>query len=84
MRIDGQALGIALSGAVVAVRLPVHLAALAGQVGPANAQAEALMLAIHDAFGLAAIVCGIGIVTSLLGGTSGPGPPTPAAGVRGT
>jgi hypothetical protein len=42
------------------------------------------MLAIHDAFGLAAIVCGIGIVTSLLGGTSGPGPPTPAAGVRGT
>jgi len=61
------------------VRLPVHLAALSGQVGPADAQAEALILAIRDAFGLAAIVCGLGIVTSLFGGSSRAGPPEASA-----
>ncbi len=60
MRIDGQALGIALSSAVVAIRLPVHAAA--------NGQATALILSIHDAFVVAAIVAAIGIVASLFGG----------------
>jgi EmrB/QacA subfamily drug resistance transporter len=67
-RIDGQALGIAISGAVVAARLPVHLAALGGNVPPAVAAQQALALAIHDAFLLAALLCGIGIVTSAVRG----------------
>ena len=67
-RIDGQALGIALSGAIVAVRLPVHLAALAGTVPPDVAAQDAFALAIHDAFIVAAIVCAFGIVTSAVRG----------------
>ena len=37
MRVDGQALGIAISAAIVATRLPVHLAAVAGTGPPAAA-----------------------------------------------
>ncbi len=59
MRIDGQALGIALSSAVVAIRLPVH-AASAGQSG-------GLILAIHDAFAIAALIAAIGVVASFFG-----------------
>ncbi len=70
MRIDGQALGIALSSAVVAIRLPVHEATI-GQAG-------ALVLAIHDAFAIAALIAAIGIVASFFGGSvrDGPGPGT--------
>jgi len=65
MRVNGQALGIAISAAVVASRLPVHLAELGG--APAD-QAAALAAAIHDAFVVAALVCSIAIVTSLVRG----------------
>jgi EmrB/QacA subfamily drug resistance transporter len=89
MRVNGQALGIALSGAVVATRMPVHL----GEIGPgaSNAAAHSAALAgsIHDAFVVAALVCSVGIVTSLIRGSSRPGqragvvspaPGTPPAG----
>jgi EmrB/QacA subfamily drug resistance transporter len=69
-RIDGQAFGIAISGAIVAVRLPVHLAALAGTVSPEVAAQDAFALAIHDAFIVAALLCAIGIVTSAVRGPS--------------
>jgi EmrB/QacA subfamily drug resistance transporter len=72
MRVNGQALGIALSGAVVATRLPVHLGSVSGPVTAAMHN-EALAGAIHDAFVVAAIVCSIGIVTSLIRGSSRPG-----------
>jgi EmrB/QacA subfamily drug resistance transporter len=62
MRVTGQALGIALSAAVVATRLPVYLAG-------SESQADALASAIHDAFVVAAAVCSIGIVTSLVRGS---------------
>ena len=62
MRVTGQGLGIAISAAVVATRLPVHL------VGGAS-HADALAGAIHDAFWVAAAVCSIGIVTSLIRGS---------------
>jgi EmrB/QacA subfamily drug resistance transporter len=75
-RIDGQAIGIALSGAVVAARLPGHLAEVAGRVTPEAAHGAALGLAIHDAFVVAAALCGIGIVTSLVRGASSPGAPS--------
>jgi EmrB/QacA subfamily drug resistance transporter len=77
MRVNGQALGIALSGAIVATRLPVHLAEL-GANPTAAMQSAALAGAIHDAFVVAAVVCSIGIVTSLVRGSSRPGHPEAA------
>jgi hypothetical protein len=77
MRVNGQALGIALSGAIVATRLPVHLAEL-GANPTAAMQSAALAGAIHDAFVVAAAVCSIGIVTSLVRGSSQPGHPEAA------
>jgi len=72
MRVNGQAVGIALSGAIVATRLPIHLAALGG-APTAAVRSAALAGAIHDAFVIAALVCGIGIVTSLIRGSARPG-----------
>ena len=74
MRVNGQAVGIALSGAIVATRLPIHLSDLGG---PATAavRSAALAGAIHDAFVVAAVVCSLGIVTSLIRGSSRPGHP---------
>ena len=71
MRVNGQAVGIALSGAIVATRLPVHLAELGGAPSAALRNA-ALAGAIHDAFVVAALVCCVGIVTSLIRGSSRP------------
>lgn len=75
---NGQALGIALSAAVVAIRLPVHMAGLAGTAAEASA---ALAAAIHDAFLVAGLVCSLAIVTSLVrGGTSRPEEPRATVG----
>src|SRR5664279_1522592 len=71
MRVNGQVLGVALSGAIVATRLPVHLAELGGTPSAALRNA-ALAGAIHDAFVVAALVCCVGIVTSLIRGSSRP------------
>ncbi len=68
MRIDGQAFGIALSGAIVAARVPVYLAGMTG-VGAAQAQQRALALGIRDAFIAAGVLCAIGIVTSAVRGS---------------
>jgi EmrB/QacA subfamily drug resistance transporter len=70
MRIDGQALGIAASGAIVALRTPVHLAELAGTGSAAELAGASLALAIHDAMIVAAIVCCFGILTSAVRGGS--------------
>ncbi len=84
MRINGQALGIAASGAVVAARVPVHIGELGRRVAPALAQREAFVLSVHDAFAVAAVVCSVGILTSLVRGPRRPGehptPPNAAAG----
>ncbi len=79
MRVVGQSLGIALSAAIVTTRLDMHLTSGAGGSTAAQQQA-ALVQAIHDAFLVAAIVCSIGIVTSLIRGhnRSGEGEPVPA------
>ena len=81
MRVNGQALGIALSGAIVATRLPIHLGNLGGGPATAAVRSAALAGAIHDAFVVAALVCSLGIVTSLIRGSSRPGHPAvvPAA-----
>jgi hypothetical protein len=73
MRVNGQALGIALSAAIVATRLPVHLAELGRGVPTTAAHNEALVGAIHDAFAIAALICCFGVVASLIRGSSRPG-----------
>ncbi len=70
MRVNGQALGIALSAAIVSLRLPVHLAG-AGGPPSAGAQSAALAGAIHDAFAVAAAVTCLGLLTSLVRGSAG-------------
>jgi EmrB/QacA subfamily drug resistance transporter len=70
MRVVGQALGIVVSAAVVALRLPAYLAALGGPSGlpPEQAHEAAFVMAAHDAFVVAALICSIGILASLLRG----------------
>ena len=83
MRVNGQALGIALSGAIVATRMPVHLAQLGGGAPTAAMRNAALAGAIHDAFVVAAVICSLGIVASLVRGSSRPtaaAPPGPTPG----
>jgi EmrB/QacA subfamily drug resistance transporter len=75
MRVNGQALGIALSGAIVVTRLPVHLTSLGGGAPTAAMRNVALAGAIHDAFLVAAVICSLGIVTSLVRGSSRPRQP---------
>ena len=70
MRVNGQALGIALSAAVVAIRLPLHLAESAG-LPASTAQNLAQSGAIHDAFVVAAAICCVGVVASLVRGSAG-------------
>ena len=79
MRVNGQVLGVALSGAIVATRLPVHLADLGGGAPTAALSRLALAAAIHDAFVVAAVVCCVGIVTSLVRGSGRPAPAEPVA-----
>ena len=82
MRVNGQALGIALSAAIVATRMPIHLAEAGGPITAAVRNA-ALVGSIHDAFVVAALVCSLGIVTSLIRGSSRPGHPAVAAAPQG-
>ena len=78
MRVNGQALGIALSGAIVATRLPVHLTELGGNNPTAAMRNVALAGAIHDAFVVAAVISCVGIATSLVRGSTRPGRAEPA------
>jgi EmrB/QacA subfamily drug resistance transporter len=79
MRVNGQSLGIALGAAIVAARLPVHLAESGGGAPTAALRNAALAGAIHDAFAVAAVICAVGIVSSLVRGSSRPGRAQPAA-----
>jgi EmrB/QacA subfamily drug resistance transporter len=68
MRVTGQVLGVAVAGAIFASRLSAHAQDLAGSVPQSLLQRDALILAIHDAFYVAAAICAIGIVSSLVRG----------------
>ena len=70
MRINGQVLGIAAGGAIIANRMVVHVAQLSGRVSPAVVQREAFVLSLHDAFYVASAVVALGIVTSLVRGAN--------------
>ncbi len=68
MRVNGQALGIALSTAIVAIRTPAHIGDVAGPPSEAVKNA-AFVASIHDAFFVAAVICAIGIVASIVRGS---------------
>jgi EmrB/QacA subfamily drug resistance transporter len=68
MRINGQVLGIAVGGAIIANRVAYHAARLHGLVPTANLPTEAFVLALHDAFYVSAAVVGLGVITSMVRG----------------
>ena len=68
MRYTGQALGIAVGGAVIASRIPVYAHDLAGSVPQPLIERDAFILALHDAFYVAVGICVIGVLASLFRG----------------
>jgi EmrB/QacA subfamily drug resistance transporter len=68
MRVNGQSIGIALGGAIVASRVVTHTQELQGKVAQNLVERDALILAIHDAFYVSAAVCVLAILTSLVRG----------------
>ncbi len=70
MRINGQVLGIAAGGAIIASRVTYHAARLSAQLPPQAVQTEAFVLALHDAFYVSAAVVALGVVTSMVRGKS--------------
>ncbi|HEX3721830.1 MAG TPA: MFS transporter, partial [Nitrolancea sp.] len=70
MRINGQVLGIAAGGAIIASRMQGHVEQLTGHVPPAIVQRTAFVLSLHDAFYVAAAVVALGIFTSMVRGTN--------------
>ena len=70
MRVTGQVLGVAVGGAIFAGRLSAHAQDLAAgsSVPRSLLQRDALILATHDAFYVAAGICVLGIVSSLVRG----------------
>ena len=68
----GQVLGVSMAGMVLAVREPVYLAQLAGTMTPEQAAKTAFLSAAHDAARVAAVVCVLGILASLVRGSGAP------------
>ena len=66
MRYAGQALGIAVGGAVIASRTPVHVRYLADSLPQSLLERDAFILALHDAFYVAVGICVVGILASLI------------------
>ena len=65
VRNTGQALGVALAGAVVAARLPVHARDLSGTLPREIVERDAFVLAMHDAFYIGAAICVLAVLASL-------------------
>ena len=72
MRYTGQALGIAVGGAVIASRTPVHIQNLTGTLSQPLVEREAFILAMHDAFYVGTAICVVGIFTSVIRGRKKP------------
>jgi EmrB/QacA subfamily drug resistance transporter len=68
MRIDGQAFGLARAGAIVAARTITPSRARTGRIAPNLISNEAFVLALHDAFYVAAAICAFAIVASMVRG----------------
>lgn len=70
MRITGQVLGVAVSGAIISARIPDHARDLAGSLPEAAARSQALILAVHEAFYFSAAIALFGMIASLARGRS--------------
>jgi hypothetical protein len=68
MRITGQMLGVAVGGAILASRIPVHARELANTLPPHLVQRDALVLSVRDAFRFASAICVVGALASLVRG----------------
>ncbi len=66
MRYTGQALGIAVGGAVIASRTPVHVRYLEDSLPQSLLERDAFILALHDAFYVAVGICVVGVLASLI------------------
>ena len=66
MRYTGQALGIAVGAAVIASRTSVYIQDLAGTMPESLVEREAFIMAIHDSFYLAVVICLVGVITSMV------------------
>jgi MFS family permease len=90
MRITGQVLGVAVGAAILASHIPYHTKELIKRLPPHLVRRDALILSIHDAFYVAAAICVLGALASMIRGrgsredvVSGP-PGGPHRGLRET
>lgn len=65
MRITGQVLGVAASGAILSARIPDHIHELSASLSEAAARSEAVILAVHEALYFSATVALLGMLGSL-------------------
>ncbi|WP_119069893.1 DHA2 family efflux MFS transporter permease subunit [Rubrobacter indicoceani] len=66
MRITGQVLGVAASGAILSARIPEHLRELSGSLPEAAARSEAIIYSVHEALYFSAAVALVGALASLV------------------
>ena len=66
MRITGQVLGVAVGGAILASRIPDHTRELVKSLPLHLVRRDALILSIHDAFYVAAAMCVLGALASMI------------------
>ena len=72
MRITGQVLGVAVGVAILASRISDHTKELVKSLPPDLVRRDALILAVHDAFHVAAAICVLGALASLIRGRGRP------------
>jgi EmrB/QacA subfamily drug resistance transporter len=80
MRITGQVLGVAVGAAILGGRISGHTRELVKSLPPHLVRRDALILSVHDAFHVAAAICVLGALASLIRGRGrsdgdGSGPP---------
>jgi sugar phosphate permease len=72
MRITGQVLGVAVGAAILASRISDHTRELVKSLPPHLVRRDALILSVHDAFYVAAAICVLGALASMIRGRGRP------------
>src|SRR3712207_6337583 len=72
MRITGQVIGVAVGAAILASRISDHTRELVKSLPPRLVRRDALILAVHDAFYVAAAICFLGALASMIRGRGRP------------
>src|SRR5215218_5569495 len=68
MRITGQVLGVAVGAAILGGRISGHTRELVKSLPPHLVRRDALILSVHDAFYVAAAICVLGALASMIRG----------------